>query len=311
MIECRPYLVKLLIATVVLLAGCKPQVPSDVIQPDDMEDILYDLSISQNLTDKANHVDNDYRLKYNQTLVFDKYSVTEAEFDSSLVYYYNHLEDLYKIYEKVKERLGDEALELGASTVEVEQYFTNSLTGDTAEIWGGKRHHILLPQAPYNVIQFTQKADTACHQGDSYALTFNNSFLVQSGSRQVVALLSVRYENDSIISQHINVPAMGIGRVNIPICNLKAKEFKGFFYMPRRTGQDNDADMCMYMADHIQLFRYHHDKDKVTEEAKPDTAETRTAVATTVPDTANQRKIHKLGERPMPLKPIKPITKKQ
>jgi hypothetical protein len=240
-----------------LLSACKPSIPTEIIQPDDMEDLLYDYYVAQNITGDQ-HDGYDYRAKYNNGLVFKKHGVTEAEFDSSLVYYYNHIEDLYKIYESVQARLSNEAIELGASVGDVERYMKRSLSGDTMDIWTGHRHHLLFPQPPYNIFQFVQKADTACRANDSYMMTFGSSFLVQSGSRSATALLSVVYENDSVFTKSISVPLSGTINLDIPECGLRAKEFRGYFYMPERQGADNASDMCLYMADHIQLMRFHH-----------------------------------------------------
>jgi hypothetical protein len=177
---------------------------------------------------------------------------------------------LYKIYESVQARLSDEALELGASVGDVERYMKRSLSGDTMDIWTGHRHHLFFPQPPYNIFQFTQKADTACRANDSYLLTFGSSFLVQSGSRSATALLSVIYENDSVITKSISVPLSGTANLNIPECSLRAKEFRGYFYMPKRQGADNVNDMCLYLANHIQLMRFHrpdvNKKDSVSVE---------------------------------------------
>jgi hypothetical protein len=256
-----------------LLSACKPSIPTEIIQPDDMEDLLYDYYVAQNITGES-HDGYDYRAKYNNGLVFKKHGVTEAEFDSSLVYYYNHIEDLYKIYESVQARLSNEAIELGASVGDVERYMKRSLSGDTMDIWTGHRHHLLFPQPPYNIFQFVQKADTACRANDSYMMTFGSSFLVQSGSRSATALLSVVYENDSVFTKSISVPLSGTINLDIPECGLRAKEFRGYFYMPERQGADNASDMCLYMADHIQLMRFHHPdvekKDSVSVEKEKD-----------------------------------------
>lgn len=96
-----------------LIVGCKPGVPSEIIQPDDMEDILYDYQLADAMAQQS----SDYA--YNQVLyreaVFKKYGITSAEFDSSMVYYTRHTESLHKIYENIAERLRNEALSLGAS----------------------------------------------------------------------------------------------------------------------------------------------------------------------------------------------------
>ena len=184
----RKSYLQVLLLVGLLLSACKPSIPTEIIQPDDMEDLLYDYYVAQNITGDQRD-GYDYRAKYNNGLVFKKHGVTEAEFDSSLVYYYNHIEDLYKIYESVQARLSNEAIELGASVGDVERYMKRSLSGDTMDIWTGHRHHLLFPQPPYNIFQFVQKADTACRANDSYMMTFGSSFLVQSGARSATAVL--------------------------------------------------------------------------------------------------------------------------
>jgi hypothetical protein len=258
-------------------------------------------------------VSGEYTRQYNVNLVLKKYNVTQADFDSSLVYYYNHIEDLYKIYENVQNRLSETALELGASSTEVMRYTTQSLTGDTAEVWQGRRHFVLLPQPPFNIFQFTQKADTSYHKGDSYLMTFDNTFLVQSGSRNATLFLSVRYDNDSIISQNISISPSGNTTLRIPACDLKAKEIKGFVYMARRQGQDNANDMCLLFLNNVQLVRFHH-KRAAAPAASPAAAGDSIKADTTRTDTV-RRPVHRLGERPVAVKQednkpiIKPITK--
>ena len=309
MINRKTYLQVLLVVGL-MLSACKPTVPVEIIQPDDMEDLLYDYYVAQNITGDSRD-GNDYRTKYNYGLVFKKYGVTEAEFDSSLVYYYNHIEDLYKIYESVQARLSDEALELGASVGDVERYMKRSLSGDTMDIWTGHRHHLFFPQPPYNIFQFTQKADTACRPNDSYLLTFGSSFLVQSGSRSATALLSVIYENDSVITKSISVPLSGTANLNIPECSLRAKEFRGYFYMPKRQGADNVNDMCLYLANHIQLMRFHrpdvNKKDSVSVEKEKDSVNVAKELKPELASPSPKQK----AQLPKPELNAKPITKEK
>ena len=304
----RKSYLQVLLLVGLLLSACKPSIPTEIIQPDDMEDLLYDYYVAQNITGDQ-HDGYDYRAKYNNGLVFKKHGVTEAEFDSSLVYYYNHIEDLYKIYESVQARLSNEAIELGASVGDVERYMKRSLSGDTMDIWTGHRHHLLFPQPPYNIFQFVQKADTACRANDSYMMTFGSSFLVQSGSRSATALLSVVYENDSVFTKSISVPLSGTINLDIPECGLRAKEFRGYFYMPERQGADNASDMCLYMADHIQLMRFHHPdvekKDSVNVEKEKDAVNVvKEPKPELAPPSPNQE-----SRLPKPELRSKPITK--
>ena len=134
-------------AALLLAVGCKPGVPGDVIQPDDMEDILYDYYVSQGMASVPGpglgHEEYQRDLYFNAVL--KKHRVTRAEFDSSLVYYYTRADYFVKIYKNVQERLSDEALSLGASEGEVERFTAQSLSSDTANVWEGVRSALLVP----------------------------------------------------------------------------------------------------------------------------------------------------------------------
>jgi hypothetical protein len=278
----------LLTVGLLLLSACKPKIPKEYIQPDEMEDLLYDYYVAQGLPrDPHSKNDLDYDRQYHTNLVLKKYGRTQAELDSSLKYYYINMEELYKIYGNVQKRLGDEALKLGASTTEVERYTTQSLSGDTTDVWEGSRQMVILPKPPYNVVQFSQKADTSYYQGDSFLMTFGNTFLVQSGSKNASLVLSVYYENDSIITNSTTVSQAGNTTLRIPPCGLKAKELKGFVYMPKRQGFDNENDMCVLLLDNIQLVRFHHKRSART--PIPST----TAVDTLKHDSLNSDSIKK------------------
>ena len=73
-----------------LVVACKPSIPSEYIQPDDLEDILYDYHLGLAMSRQNGGSNADYNRSLYFQSVLKKYGVTEAEFDSSLVYYYSH-----------------------------------------------------------------------------------------------------------------------------------------------------------------------------------------------------------------------------
>ena len=276
------------------LSACKPTVPKEYIQPDEMEDLLYDYYVAQGIPSDPKSKDTDYDRRYTTNLVLKKYGLTQAELDSSLKYYYTNMEEMFKIYGNVQKRLSEAALELGTSTTEVERYTTHSLSGDTTDVWEGSRQMVLFPKPPYNIIKFSQKADSSYHQGDSFLMTFGNTFLVQSGSKSATVVLSVKYENDSIISHNTNVSSMGSTTLRMPTCDLKAKELTGYIYMPKRQGIDNESDMCVILLDHVQLIRFHHKKNDEIHVGPVLNADT-------LKNDSLKPRRHRLGERPMPI----------
>ena len=296
----KSHLVFPLAVMLILLSACKPTVPSRYLQPDEMEDLMYDFYVSQGMTN--NRVGStDYEHRYYLESVLKKYGLTSAEFDSSLVYYYNHMEMMNVIYTNIQKRLSEEALELGTSEGEVERYTIQSVSGDTADIWDGRDQMMLLPIPPYHVVQFTQKADTSFHKGDSFLLTFGSTYLVQSGSRNSTAYMAVTYENDSVVSATTTISNTGVTKLRLAPCDQKAKKIDGYIYMARRERSDNESELCLLMLNHIQLMRFHHSKDQDQKENKE---EVNSDVVPVKADTVDslKPKIHRLGERPMPIK---------
>lgn len=283
----------------IFLSACKPIVPKEYIQPDEMEDLLYDYYVAQGIPSDPKSKDTDYDRRYTTNLVLKKYGLTQAELDSSLKYYYTNMEEMFKIYGNVQKRLSEAALELGTSTTEVERYTTHSLSGDTTDVWEGSRQMVLFPKPPYNIIKFSQKADSLYHQGDSFLMTFGNTFLVQSGSKSATVVLSVKYENDSIISHNTNVSSMGSTTLRMPTCDLKAKELTGYIYMPKRQGIDNESDMCVLLLDHVQLIRFHHKKNDEIHVGPVLNADT--LKNDSLKNDSLKPRRHRLGERPMPI----------
>lgn len=249
------------ILSVMMLAGCKPQVPSEYIQPDDMADILYDYYVSRALASQGDSAEYNRNLYYLDVL--RKHSVSEAEFDSSLVYYYSHAERLAKIYETVSKRMQDEATRLGASVGEIGQFANLTSTGDTANIWKEATCAFLVPAPPYNRIDFNIKADSTFRRGDSFVLNMTANFMFQSGTKDAIVCAKVSYTGDSTAVFYANVNVSGLSRLQIPANNdADIKEIDGFIYLGQ--GSDDSFTRKMLFIDGIQLIRFHRKQDDTT-----------------------------------------------
>ncbi len=290
----------LFVFLLVLLSACTPKVPGEYIQPGDMEDILYDYFVSQGMAREED--DGGRVMDYRRELYFDavlkKYDVTRAEFDSSLVYYYTRADRFVKIWKNVQDRLGEAAIDYGASAGEVETFTARSLTGDTANIWNGVFSQALVPYAPYNRLQYSIQADTAFRKGDSFMLTWYSNFLYQSGSKDAVAYMAIRYKNDSIASQTVHFSTDGFSQLRMDGCDEPVKEVKGFVYLGQ--GYESTSAMRMLILSNIQLIRFHKKADVVKE---PEPMKSEADSLSQVPDSLRPRH-HRLGERPNNIQPI-------
>jgi hypothetical protein len=239
-----------------MAVGCKPQVPSEYIQPDELEDMLYEYHVAEAMA--RNSSENvDYKQTEYFLAVLEKHHVTEADFDSSLVYYYSHAERLKDIYLSVHERLANDAKKLGASVGDINRYSQYSETGDTANIWRDETAMLLIPRPTKNRFDFVVKADSTFMLGDSFMFQFMTEHIWQSGSKDAVVCIKTTYEKDSVIQSVNHVSISGISQLRIPSNNtLKIKELRGFIYMPQ-VDDEMEARRLMFISQ-IQLIRFHH-----------------------------------------------------
>jgi hypothetical protein len=239
------------------MTACKPSVPSQYIQPGDMEDLLYDYHIAQAIAneDSKNEGSRDYDKTLYFAAVLEKHGVTKAEFDSSLVYYYTRADRFNEIYKNVADRLGDEAMKLGASENEVNRFNYSSESSDTMNIWTGRVSAMLVPYPPYNRIDFVQKADTSFRKGDSFMFIINDEFIYQSGSRMAEACLALTYDNDTVISRTLSLMTSGLNQMRIPENpNHQVKEIRGYIFV---TPEREETSVLKLMAIRdIQLIKF-------------------------------------------------------
>lgn len=262
------YVLFLLFALSTLLA-CKPTVPSKYIQPDDMEDLLYDYHVAQALASVDPMANYDFeRTKY-FLAVLKKHGVTQADFDSSMVYYYSHLDRLKPIYQEVNDRLADEAKSVGAS-VGSGRYLGYSTTGDTANIWKNTSDLILIPRPTMNRFDFTVEVDTSFYKGDSFVFQFMSEYLWQSGSKDAVVCIVTKYEGDSIIQTTNHVSVSGISQIRVPANReQKLKQMYGFIYL--NAGPNDETTRKIMFISQIQLVRFHN--KTIKNEADKDTVQ--------------------------------------
>lgn len=266
----------LMFALALTVLSCKPTVPGTYIQPDDMEDILYDYHISQAMVDDNEQDNREYVMKLYRLGVLKKYGVTEAEFDSSLVYYTRHADKLRKIYENLATRLEKEAVALGATASDL-NLSGNDIAGDTANIWNAERHVVLMRNAPYNVMSYKVDADTSFHKGDRVILSFDTHFIFQDGYKDGVAMLALRLGNDSVVSRNVHLASNS--RYSLELTDrdkLGIKAVSGFIYLSD-DANSTETTLKLLFINNIQLVRFHESSAKGSTDnsaVKPDDNDT-------------------------------------
>jgi hypothetical protein len=242
-----------------------------------MEDILYDYHLALAMSRQKSGSDMDFNRSLYFQSVLKKYNVTEADFDSSLVYYYSHAYRLKDIYSTVNQRLNEEATSLGVAVGDINRYSQYSTTGDTANIWTQHTDLMLIPCPTMNRYDFTIEVDSTFKRGDSFMFQFMSEFIWQNGSKDITVCFVSKYEGDTIIQTANHVTVSGLAQVRIPVYReKKLKEMKGFIYLSD-ANDDSNTRKILFISQ-IQLIRFHDNTivDDETTDADAKNEETNT-----------------------------------
>ena len=206
---------------------------SNVLSSGKMEDVLYDYHIAQAMIDKLGYEDREKMAQAYVDAVFEKHHITEAEFDSSLIYYNRHAEELNEIYKSLKERLDDDNNQISLATGN-EVMAVYSANGDTANIWNGAKLMVLRCKEGLNYETFTFNADSSFHRKDKFLLLCNTNIISEnnSGPDNYVNLgLTVTYKDGTSTSSTMRSTTSRDMQMTVNAFEDKdISKVSGFFY---------------------------------------------------------------------------------
>lgn len=237
------------------LAGCGKKVPSDVIQPEAMKDLLYDYHMASAMGSTLPYSEN-YKKKAYYRYVFEKHHVTEAEFDSSMVWYTRHSEELATIYEDLHKRLENEESAMKALVARKDNQLEVSMSGDTVDIWQDRTLYWLTASPLTNKVLFDLKADTSFKERDGLELKADFHFVSQvakTSGRQAVMGLTFYFSNDSVQGITRRVQSSGIQRLYLrPDSAYEIRSVAGFIYYADENKRPSEL-----LLNNIKLTRFH------------------------------------------------------
>ena len=249
---------------------------SDILSMGEMEDILYDIYLSQNIEDGVSYDRKKYSEITNREAIYRKYDITQAEWDSSYNYYCRHADKLHTIYKNLSERIRTDVLELGGD-VSLDE---TTLSGDTINIWNSERNFILMQETPYNLNEFAVKADSMFKPGDVLTLQFDNQFIFQEGSRNLVAVLVVTLATDSVVTNTCHVNSDGKYTLSFNDYNrLGIKSVQGYFVLLRNNNEQVSTTFHLASLENIRLILA-HSREVLEQAPAPKTVEVEDSLET-------------------------------
>lgn len=276
--------VLMVVLAAMMVGGCKPGIPEYVIPQDKMEDILYDYHLAEGAAAQDFNAADFKRSLYGRA-VFKKYGITEAEFDTSMVYYMANTRYLHEIYKSLTERFKKQVEGMGSSAGLV----TIENASDTASIWSGAKSVLLQPMAPYNRLSFDMTTDSTFHVGDKIIMNFDTRFLWQEGIKDGVLLLAATFGNDSVASRIVHISTSSHYNISVEDDKNKGiKRINGCFYLSAgNDGNKVNSTLKLLFINNIALIRMHQPKPK-DDAARKDSLQ-RAANRTIVPDSSVRR----------------------
>lgn len=226
----------------------------EIIPPDKMRDLLVDVHISEGLVemDYSTYNSNERKEQVRKS-VLDKYGVSQAQFDSSLVWYGKNLDDYVKIYDQVIEQLKtrDEAVK---KLIAEDKMQTLTRPGDTVNIWKKESTYLLQPALLQGVLAFDVDVDENFNAGDKFTLRFQVRAFPQYRSLPLRMYLAVEQTNDSIHSASSEVNRNGVAELTVTADPANPiRQVFGYVSVPVQSS-DNQQDVYL---DHIELIRIH------------------------------------------------------
>ena len=246
------------IIALAILTSCGKQIPSHVLKPEQMEDVLYDYHLAMGMFGNKHLIENHQRNAF-MNYIYDKHKITSAEFDSSMVWYTREALELCAIYERLEKRFKREHnhAENLLSNRKEENTMTTSY-GDTVDIWRKRDIYWMSNGTLNNKLAFEFKTDTNFHAKDAFRWNMDIHFLTPG---ELTLGLNVIYDNDSVIGKTRKVDESGNQEIYLHTDSAyQIKELNGFIYVKNDSIKD-----LRILIKNISLMRYHmQEEDTLT-----------------------------------------------
>lgn len=276
-----------------LVSGCGKKYPDDILQPAQMEELLHDYHLASSMTNELPYSEN-YKKQAYLNYVFKKHNITEAQFDSSMVWYTRHTEELAKIYENLNKRFDRESKSVASQVAKRDNQTFVSLSGDTVNIWQDRPVYWLTTSPVTNKMTFDFKADTTFRPNDTFIWEADYNFLPAGTQAEVTVALSVSFANDTIQGTTQTMNRAGTQRFYLKADSAAIRGVSGFVYFKADTLHPSSV-----LISNIRLTRIHEKSGSKLKTRSVETADRKNVESSSEKKTPvkSNVKIMKTGSR--------------
>lgn len=198
-----------LVALAAIIVACN-RVPDEVIQPEEMAQLMADIRVADAVISVNS---SDYHTPLSRQAlkkaVFERHNVTQAQFDSSLVWYGHNVGKYQEVTDRSIEILDDRLKQAGSAATQA----ALSVAGDSVDVWDRPRAYLFDDKSPSKFLTFELEPDRNWADGDVY--TWHIRFSVAPASAQWV--ITAEYDDGAIEISQAHIQVANNGRQQITL----------------------------------------------------------------------------------------------
>ncbi|MCP9612212.1 DUF4296 domain-containing protein [Coprobacter tertius] len=232
--------------------------PDGVLSPKKMEDLLVDVHKSEGLIDiNYSQYNTEEQKKALRESILQKHNTTQAQFDTSLMWYGHHLDAYIKVYENVIQRLKKQEEQVNTLLAN-ENTQPMSRPGDSVNIWKRPSKFIFEPQYAKQVFAFDIKSDENFRERDIFTFKFNFGMLPINTTDLPKAILALKYKDQSVKYTSANISFDG--NYSLSISGDSARKIDKIFGSIMVPSQPENTRMYI---NNLSLLRSRYKKPKI------------------------------------------------
>lgn len=231
------------------LAACS-KVPDGILSEKKMQQVVKDMMIAQSMTsaDYKSYPDNQSKQALYEG-VFRKHGITQAEYDSSLVWYGRNLDIYMKVYERVLADVDKDIKALG----DVQADAGPVSNSDSVNIWPRRPYVTLQPEALFNGVIFDSQPETSYSSGSIFALGMR-VWGLRNGMHAWPEVRLSADQGDTIVTVNEQITRDGYREIWLKTVPTKrVKRVYGYIRL-----NDTTSDYYKIYIDSISLIKYNY-----------------------------------------------------
>ncbi len=231
------------------IAACS-KAPDGILSERKMKDVMVDMYIAENMINSGSQEFPDSLHK--QALfqsVFKKHNITQATYDSSLVWYGKNIDIMMQVLDLAIADVNERIRDLG----DVQASAAPSSNQDSVNIWPRRDFLVLQPNALFNGVTFEIKPERNYSSGSAFVLNMNVWGVTQRMPQKPEVRLTIEQIDTTLV---VNKTITGDGFQQIVLRGIPTRQIRrvhGYIRM-----DNTDANYYKVYIDHLNLIKYNY-----------------------------------------------------